>query len=93
MVWGVIARTIYVWHITWAVNSPGHMCAYRNFETDEASRNNWFVAFITEGEGWHNNHHHDPTRNVGFARYIQRADGTKYDVIPSGRGGIVPPNP
>ena len=38
-------------------------------------------------------HHHDPTRNVGFARYIQRADGTKYDVIPGGRGGIVPPNP
>jgi len=38
-------------------------------------------------------HHHDPTRNVGFARYIQRADGTKYDVIPGGRGGIVPSNP
>jgi hypothetical protein len=38
-------------------------------------------------------HHHDPMKNVGFARYIQRADGTKYDVIPVGRGGIVPPNP
>ena len=38
-------------------------------------------------------HHHDPTRNVGFARYIERADGTKYDLIPGGRGGIVPPNP
>jgi P pilus assembly protein, porin PapC len=38
-------------------------------------------------------HHHDPMKNVGFARYIQRADGTKYDVIPGGRGGIVPPNP
>jgi len=38
-------------------------------------------------------HHHDPAKNVGFARYIQTADGTKYDVIPGGRGGIVPPNP
>jgi hypothetical protein len=38
-------------------------------------------------------HHHDPMKNVGFARYIQKADGTKYDVIPGSRGGIVPPNP
>jgi hypothetical protein len=38
-------------------------------------------------------HHHDPAKNVGFARYIQKADGTKYDVIPGGRGGIVPANP
>ena len=38
-------------------------------------------------------HHHDQTKNVGFARYIVKADGTKYDVIPGGRGGIVPPNP
>jgi hypothetical protein len=38
-------------------------------------------------------HHHDPAKNVGFARYIQKRDGTKYDVIPGGRGGIVPPNP
>jgi len=37
--------------------------------------------------------HHDPTKHVGFARYIVKADGTKYDVIPGGRGGIVPPNP
>jgi len=38
-------------------------------------------------------HHRDPGKNVGFARYIQKADGTKYDVIPGGRGGIVAPNP
>jgi fatty-acid desaturase len=61
LVWGVIARTIYVWHITWAVNSLGHMFGYRNYETNEESRNNWFVALITGGEGWHNNHHQDPT--------------------------------
>lgn len=38
-------------------------------------------------------HHRDPTKNVGFARYIIKADGTKYDVIPGGRGGVIPPNP
>lgn len=61
LVWGVFLRTVHVWHITWAVNSLSHMFGYRNYETDEESRNNWFVAFITGGEGWHNNHHHDPT--------------------------------
>jgi hypothetical protein len=37
--------------------------------------------------------HHDPAKPIGFARYITKADGTKYDVIPGGRGGVVPPNP
>jgi hypothetical protein len=38
-------------------------------------------------------HHHDDNKNIGFARFIQKADGTKYDVIPGGRGGVVPPTP
>jgi stearoyl-CoA desaturase (delta-9 desaturase) len=61
LVWGVLFRTVYVWHITWAVNSFSHLFGYRNYDTDDESRNNWLVAFITGGEGWHNNHHHDPT--------------------------------
>lgn len=61
LVWGVILRTVYVWHITWAVNSLGHLFGYRNFDTNDESRNNWFVAIITGGEGWHNNHHGDPS--------------------------------
>jgi stearoyl-CoA desaturase (delta-9 desaturase) len=60
LVWGVIVRTVYVWHITWAVNSAAHRWGYRNYETGEASRNNWVVALLTNGEGWHNNHHADP---------------------------------
>lgn len=60
LVWGVFVRTVAVWHITWSVNSLTHMFGYRNYETDEESRNNWFVAIITSGEGWHNNHHEDP---------------------------------
>lgn len=60
VVWGVFVRTVVVWHITWSVNSLTHMFGYRNYETDEESRNNWFVAVLTSGEGWHNNHHADP---------------------------------
>lgn len=59
LVWGVFVRTIAVWHITWSVNSATHMWGYRNYETGENSRNNWLVALISNGEGWHNNHHAD----------------------------------
>lgn len=57
--WGVIARTVWVWHITWSVNSLTHLFGYRNFDTPDGSRNNWFVSLLTSGEGWHNNHHAD----------------------------------
>ncbi|QDV24065.1 acyl-CoA desaturase [Aureliella helgolandensis] len=59
--WGVIMRVIAVWHITWSVNSLSHMFGYRNYETNEGSRNNWLVALLSVGEGWHNNHHEDPS--------------------------------
>jgi fatty-acid desaturase len=59
LVWGVFVRTVYVWHVTWAVNSVTHRWGYRNYETGENSRNNWIVALLSHGEGWHNNHHAD----------------------------------
>ena len=58
--WGVVIRTVLVWHITWCGNSFPHMFGYRNYETNDNSRNNALVAIITSGEGWHNNHHADP---------------------------------
>jgi stearoyl-CoA desaturase (delta-9 desaturase) len=58
-VWGVFVRTVAVWHITWSVNSLSHMFGYQNYNTEEHSKNNWLVALLTVGEGWHNNHHHD----------------------------------
>ncbi|HMH99522.1 MAG TPA: acyl-CoA desaturase, partial [Bradyrhizobium sp.] len=60
MMFGVFVRTVLVWHITWAVNSVTHLWGYRNYETDEDSRNNIVVGLIANGEGWHNNHHADP---------------------------------
>jgi stearoyl-CoA desaturase (delta-9 desaturase) len=59
LVWGVIVRTVLVWHITWSVNSLTHLFGYQTYQTGENSRNNWFVALISNGEGWHNNHHAD----------------------------------
>ena len=58
--WTVLMRTVYTWHVTWAINSAAHMWGYRNYETREDSRNNWLFALLTNGEGWHNNHHADP---------------------------------
>lgn len=60
VLYGVIVRTVLVWHITWSVNSFSHMFGYQSYtNTGENSRNNWFVALISNGEGWHNNHHGD----------------------------------
>lgn len=60
LVWGVFFRIVVVWHFTFAVNSVTHLWGYRNYETGENSRNNWLVALLTYGEGWHNNHHAQP---------------------------------
>ena len=57
LVWGVLVRTVVVWHITWSVNSLTHLWGYRNYDTDDNSRNNWLVGLLSHGEGWHNNHH------------------------------------
>ena len=61
LVWGGLVRTVLGWHVTWSVNSLTHLFGYRNFETNESSRNNWFVGVVALGEGWHNNHHSDPS--------------------------------
>jgi fatty-acid desaturase len=60
LVWGVFVRTVAVWHITWSVNSFTHVWGYRNFKTRDNSRNNWLVGLVSNGEGWHNNHHAQP---------------------------------
>jgi stearoyl-CoA desaturase (delta-9 desaturase) len=60
LVWGVFVRTVAVWHITWSVNSATHLWGYRTFDTRDDSRNNWLVGLVSNGEGWHNNHHAQP---------------------------------
>ena len=60
--WGVFVRIVVGWHTTWFVNSLAHLFGRRRFETTDDSTNNWFVAILTFGEGWHNNHHASPAR-------------------------------
>jgi stearoyl-CoA desaturase (delta-9 desaturase) len=60
LVWGIFVRLCFVLHATWFVNSASHIWGYRNYVTTDQSRNNWWVALLTYGEGWHNNHHAFP---------------------------------
>ncbi len=60
VVWCMFVRLVFVLHSTWLVNSASHMFGYKNYETTDDSRNNWWVAIVTYGEGWHNNHHAFP---------------------------------
>ena len=61
LMWGVFFRVTVNLHATWLVNSATHMWGRRRFATHDDSRNNWWVALVTFGEGWHNNHHAYPT--------------------------------
>lgn len=54
---GLCLRVVLAYHSTWFVNSATHIWGYRNYETTDRSRNLWWVALISYGEGWHNNHH------------------------------------
>ncbi len=77
LVWGIFLRTVIVWHITWSVNSLTHLFGYRNYETNDDSRNNWLVGLIAVGEGWHNNHHHDQASATNQHRWWE-IDPTYY---------------
>ncbi len=57
VVWGIFVRLVLTYHATWLVNSASHMFGYRTYRTTDLSRNNWWVALLSWGEGWHNNHH------------------------------------
>jgi len=57
---GFFGSTLLLWHATFMVNSVAHVFGRRRYDTPDTSRNNWFVALMTFGEGWHNNHHHAP---------------------------------
>jgi stearoyl-CoA desaturase (delta-9 desaturase) len=61
LLWGGLVRIFVLHHATWSVNSVCHMYGKRPFVTDDESRNNWVVAFVSLGEGWHHNHHAFPT--------------------------------
>jgi fatty-acid desaturase len=61
LLWGVFLRLTLALHATWLVNSATHLWGRKRFNTVDDSRNSWWVALLTFGEGWHNNHHAHPT--------------------------------
>jgi sn-2 palmitoyl-lipid 9-desaturase len=60
VIYGVFVRAVLLWHSTWLINSASHMTGYRTFNSADNSRNLWWAAILTYGEGWHNNHHAYP---------------------------------
>jgi stearoyl-CoA desaturase (Delta-9 desaturase) len=60
LVWGFFVSTVVLFHATVTINSLAHRWGSRRFATRDNSRNNWVLALLTFGEGWHNNHHHYP---------------------------------
>lgn len=57
VIWGIFLRLVVVFHCTWFVNSATHKFGYKSHESNDNSKNCWWVALLTFGEGWHNNHH------------------------------------
>src|SRR3984885_12325517 len=57
-IWGFCLSTVLLGHDTFTINSLSHLFGSRRYETTDTSKNNWFLALLTLGEGWHNNHHH-----------------------------------
>jgi stearoyl-CoA desaturase (Delta-9 desaturase) len=67
LVWGFFVSTVVLWHGTFTINSLSHVFGSRRYRTTDTSRNNFLLALITCGEGWHNNHHyHQNTANQGW---------------------------
>lgn len=70
VMWGFVIPTIALYHSTFAVNSLAHRFGRRRFDTPDASRNNWLIAALVLGEGWHNNHHRFPNcARQGIGRF------------------------
>jgi len=67
---GFFWSTVLLWHATFSINSVAHLVGRQRYVTGDRSRNNWFLALLTFGEGWHNNHHHyQSAARQGFRWY------------------------
>jgi stearoyl-CoA desaturase (delta-9 desaturase) len=88
LVWGFLVSTVLLWHGTFTINSLSHIFGKRRYATTDDSKNNWFLALITMGEGWHNNHHYyQSTANQGF--YWWEIDLSYYVLLGLARIGVI----
>ncbi|MFN2527465.1 MAG: acyl-CoA desaturase [Candidatus Baltobacteraceae bacterium] len=60
VVWGIFVRLVLTYHLTWLINSAAHSVGYQSYKTGDRSTNCWWLALLSWGEGWHNNHHAFP---------------------------------
>jgi stearoyl-CoA desaturase (delta-9 desaturase) len=92
-VWGFVLSTVLLTHVTLTINSFAHRYGFRTYQTKDESRNNWFLAIITLGEGWHNNHHFCPASvrqgfvwwQIDISFYVLKlmaACGLIWDLVP-----------
>jgi stearoyl-CoA desaturase (delta-9 desaturase) len=87
-VWGFFVSTVLLYHGTFTINSLSHVFGRRRYPTKDDSRNNFWLALITCGEGWHNNHHYYPSSaRMGFRWY--ELDLSHYMLIALSWCGIV----
>lgn len=88
LIWGYFVSTVLVYHVTFSINSIAHKIGTRDYDTKDHSRNNWWLAILTFGEGWHNNHHHYPSSaRQGFKSH--QIDITYYILFLMQRVGLV----
>lgn len=88
LIWGFLVSTVLLWHGTFTINSLSHIFGKRRYATTDDSKNNWFLALLTMGEGWHNNHHYyQSTANQGF--YWWEIDLSYYILLGMARLGLV----
>ena len=88
LIWGFFVSTVLLGHSTFTINSLSHLFGKVRYETGDDSRNNWFLALLTFGEGWHNNHHHYPTATrQGF--YWWEIDITYYGLFLLSKLGLI----
>ena len=86
--WGIFVRLVVVYHVTWLVNSATHTWGYRTYDTEDNSRNNWWVGLLAFGEGWHNNHHAKQARAFHGLRWYE-IDVTGYIIRLMSGFGII----
>lgn len=88
VVWGFVVSTVMVYHVTFCVNSVTHIVGNQRYDTGDQSRNNLWVALLTMGEGWHNNHHRYPAAaRQGFFR--REVDMTYYILLGLQKIGLI----
>ena len=88
LVWGFFISTTVLFHATCSINSVAHVVGSRRYDTSDDSRNNWWLALLTFGEGWHNNHHQYPAAVRQGHRWWE-VDLSSYGLALLARLGII----